>query len=121
MANLFNIFKNKLNKAIATETIEDTQKNIDVQGFTTPEEDFTDAISEVMDKTTSYKGISPGDMVENTNKSCIHYGSKGKVLKVESLPNDTGYVIHYQVTNEGTTYSPGDVLTKTEDQLEKIS
>ena len=106
--------------AVAVETIEDTQRNIDNQEFKIKEEDFSEQISSAADNTTSYSGISAGDMVENTNTSCIHYGSKGKVLKVESLPNDTGYVIHYQVTNEGNTYSPGEILSKTEDQLGKI-
>lgn len=120
MSNIFDIFKSKLNMAVAVETIEDTQRNIDNQEFKVDEEDFSEEITAGTDTKSSYSGISAGDMVENTNTSCIHYGSKGKVLKVEALPNDTGYVIHYQVTNQGNTYSPGDILTKTEDQLGKL-
>jgi hypothetical protein len=121
MAGLFDIFKNKLNLAVAQGTMEDTQKNIDNQEPTTPEEDLSDGMSEGVNDETSYSGIEPGDMVQNTNTECMHHGSEGVVLKVESLPNNTGYVIHYQVTNSGPTYSPGDILTKTEDQLGKIS
>jgi len=60
-----------------------------------------------------------GDIVTNKNKSCQHYGSKGVVKKIMDLPNGMGKVVVYRVTNQGPTYKPGDVLTKTLDQLEK--
>ena len=61
-----------------------------------------------------------GDIVKNKNKSCPHAGSMGVVKKLMDLPNDMGTVVIYTVTNKGTTYKPGDVLTKTMDQLEPI-
>ncbi len=69
---------------------------------------------------SSYKGFSIGDTVKNVNNSCMHYGSMGTVVKVESLKNNSGYLIHYKVNNSGSTYKPGDILSKTEDQLEKV-
>lgn len=70
---------------------------------------------------TSYKGIQVGDRVKDINQQCMHFGSVGVVTEVEPLTNNSGYLIHYTVENDGPSYSPGTVLTKTEDQLEKIS
>ena len=36
------------------------------------------------------------------------------------LANDMGKVVRYRVVNTGPTYKPGDVLTKTMDQLEPV-
>jgi len=58
-----------------------------------------------------------GDYVENVNPGCKHFGSKGKVSKIDLLPEDKGATIEYIVDNEGDTYSPGSVLSKTLDQL----
>jgi hypothetical protein len=69
----------------------------------------------------SYKGIKVGDKVKDINQQCMHYGSIGTVTMIETLPENSGYLIHYTVENDGPSYSPGKVLTKTEDQLEKIS
>jgi hypothetical protein len=55
-----------------------------------------------------------GDMIQNINPSCQHYGSKGIVMSV--TPDD----VTYTVTNSGNTYMPGDRLTKTTDQLDLI-
>jgi len=55
-----------------------------------------------------------GDVIQNTNPGCVHFGSKGIVI------SQNGNMIRYTVTN-GTpqdTYRPGDILTKTSDQLE---
>lgn len=70
---------------------------------------------------TSYKGINVGDRVKDINQQCMHFGSIGVVTEIEPLPNNSGYLIHYTVENDGPSYSPGTVLTKTEDQLEKLS
>jgi hypothetical protein len=51
----------------------------------------------------------------------MHFGSIGVVTEIEPLANNSGYLIHYTVENDGPSYSPGTVLTKTEDQLEKLS
>ena len=58
-----------------------------------------------------------GDEVVNTNPGCVHYGSEGIVLVIEDLPTDQGKVISYEVTNDGGTYTIGDVLKKPMDQL----
>jgi len=56
-----------------------------------------------------------GDIVNNKNTNCVHYKSKGIVIGIPQ----SGYV-RYTVTNSGDTYKPGDILTKSQDQLEKI-
>ena len=61
-----------------------------------------------------------GDIIQNKNPKCKHFGSKGIIDKVMDLPGYVGKVAIYTVTNNGDTYSPGDKLTKTVDQLEKI-
>lgn len=58
-----------------------------------------------------------GDLVRNTNPSCPHYGSMGIIQKLLTLPDNMGTLIKYTVTNDGETYSAGDSLTKTMDQL----
>ena len=60
---------------------------------------------------------SVGDAVLNKNKKCKHFGSAGKVLKILSLPKDTGKVVKYKCTNSGKNWNKGDVLSKTMDQL----
>ena len=60
-----------------------------------------------------------GDIVHNKNTSCPHHGSMGIVQKVMDVPMK-GLVAVYRVTNSGDTYKPGDVLTKTVDQLEPV-
>jgi len=55
-----------------------------------------------------------GDVIQNTNPGCVHFGSKGIVISQD------GNMVRYTVTN-GTpedTYRPGDILTKSSDQLE---
>lgn len=58
-----------------------------------------------------------GSAIVNNNKSCKHFGSCGVVTAINSLADDMGKVITYKVTNGGNTYRPGDVLTKTMDQV----
>jgi len=58
-----------------------------------------------------------GDIIQNTNPGCVHYGSKGIVIGIPK----TG-IVRYTVTNGDMTktYRPGDILTKTADQLEPL-
>ena len=56
-----------------------------------------------------------GDIINNKNPGCVHYGSKGIVIQIPKQG-----LIRYTVTNTGDTFKPGDILTKTADQLEKI-
>ena len=60
-----------------------------------------------------------GDIVKNKNTACPHHGSMGIVKKMMDIPMK-GMVAIYTVTNSGPTYRPGDVLTKTIDQLVPI-
>ena len=64
--------------------------------------------------------IKVGDMVRNTNTSCKHYGSRGMVKQIIDMPDDIGQLIKYVVMNQGSTFKPGMILTKTLDQLESI-
>ena len=56
-----------------------------------------------------------GDIINNKNPNCVHYGSKGIVIQIPQSGT-----VRYTVTNSGDTFKPGDILTKTADQLEKI-
>jgi len=58
-----------------------------------------------------------GSWVENVNPQCKHFGSKGQVVDVNSLPGDAGTTVKYLVVNTGDNFSPGDVLEKTLDQI----
>jgi hypothetical protein len=62
-----------------------------------------------------------GQIVENINPGCKHFGSKGEVLSLGGLDDDRGTVAVYLVSNTNDeTYKPGDVLEKTLDQLQLI-
>ena len=80
------------------------------------EEDTPDAMgpAENIVKEDHYT-FGTGDIINNKNPNCTHYGSKGIVIQIPQK----GYV-RYTVTNTGDTYKPGDILTKSVDQLEKI-
>jgi hypothetical protein len=58
-----------------------------------------------------------GEKVLNTNKKCKHYKSKGTVLSITELPQDSGKIIAYKCTNSGDNWARGDILKKTMDQL----
>ena len=60
-------------------------------------------------------GILVGDRVRNIHPACPHYRSVGKVVAVDLDGNVT-----YQVDNMGSTFKPGDLLTKPVDQLLKV-
>ena len=55
-----------------------------------------------------------GDLVKDINPDCPHHGSEGEVTKVGKG------TIFFKVTNDGKTYSEGDELEKTVDQMVKI-
>lgn len=61
-----------------------------------------------------------GDKVKNINAMCKHYGSEGVVKEIRDLPEDMGYAVVYECTNDGMTWKKGDLLGKTEIQLKKI-
>jgi hypothetical protein len=58
-----------------------------------------------------------GDPIVNVNRNCKHFQSRGTVTDIKDLAGDAGKVVVYQVSNNGDTFSPGDVLEKTMDQL----
>jgi len=62
-----------------------------------------------------------GDKVKNVNAECKHYGSEGIVKEIRDLPEDMGYAVVYECTNDGSTWKKGDILGKTEIQLVKAS
>ena len=62
-----------------------------------------------------------GDKVRNINAMCKHYGSEGTVKEIRQLPEDMGYGVIYECSNNGSTWKAGDMLGKTEVQLQKIS
>lgn len=63
------------------------------------------------------KNMQEGMRVLNTNASCKHFGSEGIIKQIKNLDNDMGQVIAYEVTNNGSNFKQGDILTKTIDQL----
>jgi hypothetical protein len=78
---------------------------------------FSGPINEYENANTMFK---VGDKVKNINAQCKHYGSEGVVKEIRELPEDMGYAVIYQATNDGATWKKGDMIGKTEIQLEKI-
>ena len=62
-----------------------------------------------------------GEEVINNNPKCKHYESEGVVVKIDSLSKDKGKTATYKCTNIGDSWSKGDLLTKTMDQLMPIA
>jgi hypothetical protein len=62
-----------------------------------------------------------GDKVKNVNAECKHYGSEGIVKEIRDLPENMGYAVMYECTNDGSNWKKGDTLGKTEIQLVKAS
>jgi hypothetical protein len=73
-----------------------------------------------MEEIESSTMFKVGDRVKNINAQCKHYGSEGIVKEIRELPEDMGYAVIYEATNDGATWKKGDTLGKTEIQLEKI-
>ena len=63
------------------------------------------------------KEPSNGDLVVNNNPGCKHFKSRGVVMSITPIDDDIGKTIKYIVVNKGKSFSPGDVLEKTLDQL----
>jgi len=100
--------KTKLAKDIATLTLK-----VADQEAAAAEAGVTESITDLSEPYT----IQVGGMVQNINPNCMHYGSMGTVDKMIDLPGDVGTVVKYTVTNDGDTFSTGDTLIKTMDQL----
>jgi len=75
---------------------------------------------EEMEESEASAMFKVGDKVRNINANCKHYGSEGMVKEIRELPENMGYAIVYECTNEGMNWKKGDLLGKTEVQLKKI-
>ena len=76
---------------------------------------------EKMEESEASAMFKVGDKVKNINAQCKHYGSEGVVKEIRELPEDMGYAVIYECTNEGANWKSGDILGKTEIQLKKIN
>ena len=72
------------------------------------------------DETIASTIFKVGDKVQNINPVCMHYGSEGVVKEIRELPENIGYAVVYECTNDGLNWKIGDMLGKTEIQLRKI-
>ena len=85
---------------------------------------FNDKINTILEKTSlNANELKPLDFIFNTNPDCDHYKSKGIVMKVKPMKDKTGTIgnlVRYMVVNKGDNYLPGDILDKTEIQLDKL-
>ena len=89
--------------------------------------------------TTSAHGLAVGDMVEDINPDCKHFGSRGNIVAMKKIAGmhtknasaddngkhteekqDAGYLFAYSTINAGVHWDEGDVLEKTGDQLRVI-
>jgi hypothetical protein len=77
--------------------------------------------SENMQESEASMIFKVGDKVRNVNAECKHYGSEGIVKEIRDLPEDMGYAVMYECTNDGSSWKKGDMLGKTEIQLVKAS
>jgi len=84
---------------------------------------FNKKVNEILEKTKlDANELKFGDLIRNTNPECVHSGSEGRVIKVCPMKDGTGVVgnlIRYIVSNKGKNFKPGDILDKTEIQLDK--
>jgi len=76
---------------------------------------------EDMEESEASTMFKVGDKVRNVNANCKHYGSEGIVKEIRDLPENMGYAVVYECTNDGSTWKKGDMLGKTEIQLRKIN
>ena len=76
---------------------------------------------EDMEESEASMMFKVGDKVKNVNAECKHYGSEGIVKEIRDLPEDMGYAVVYECTNDGSSWKKGDMLGKTEIQLVKAS
>jgi hypothetical protein len=81
-------------------------------------DDWSTPINEYAQSNSIFK---IGDKVRNINSYCKHYNSQGEVKEIRDLPEDMGYAVIYECSNDGPSWIKGDMLGKTEIQLQKIS
>jgi hypothetical protein len=92
-----------------------------VDDYVSKESKKTDNWSTPINEYTQSNSIfKVGDKVRNINPYCKHYNSEGEVKEIRDLPEDMGYAVIYECSNDGSTWKKGDKLGKTEIQLRKI-
>ena len=114
--------EDKLQKA-REERAKATKKEAEAQAKVADEEAKLAKMSEDIGDTNTISEpymFQVGDIVNNVNPQCNHFGSMGIVQKLITLPNEMGTLVKYMVTNHGGTYTPGMMLTKTMDQLAPV-
>jgi len=89
--------------------------------YPSKEEEMQDQQNPNLNQNQAYSMFNVGDKVRNINAMCKHYGSEGTVKEIRQLPEDMGNGIVYECSNNGSTWKVGDMLGKTEIQLQKIS
>jgi len=93
-----------------------------INDYVSKESKRTDDWSTPINEYTQSKSMfKVGDKVRNINPYCKHYGSEGEVKEIRDLPEDMGYAVIYECSNDGPSWIKGDMLGKTEIQLQKIS
>jgi hypothetical protein len=88
--------------------------------YPSKEEEMQDQQNPNLNQNQASSMFKVGDKVKNINAMCKHYGSEGTVKEIRELPEDMGYGIVYECSNQGPTWKIGDMLGKTEIQLKKI-
>jgi hypothetical protein len=89
--------------------------------YPSKEEEMEDQQNPNLNENQASSMFKVGDKVKNINAMCKHYGSEGTVKEIRDLPQDMGYAVIYECSNNGPTWKAGDMLGKTEIQLQKIS
>jgi len=89
--------------------------------YPSKQEQMQDQQNPNLNQNQAYSMFNVGDKVRNINAMCKHYGSEGTVKEIRQLPEDMGYAVIYECTNNGSTWKMGDMLGKTEIQLQKIN
>jgi len=68
--------------------------------------------------------MKPGDKIKEINPDCKENGAQGivqKTIKLRQGKHIAGNKIQFKCNNDGKHWKKGDVLQKTEIQLQKIS
>ena len=98
------VFKAKM------DVIKQQEKELKDKASSLKKEPISDSVIE-----EDHYTFGTGDIINNKDTNCDHYKSKGIVIQIPQSG-----MVRYTVTNSGDTFKPGDILTKSSDQLEKI-
>ena len=90
-----------------------------VDNYVSKESKKTDNWSTPINEYTQSNSIFKiGDKVRNINPYCKHYNSEGEVKEIRDLPEDMGYAVIYQCTNDGSTWKKGDICYNSNPEME---